>query len=169
MRRCVGTRLAIRRRHFRHEPGASRVTRHRFCGHNSLLCCSEPGRANAGTRDEPAGTRGRGSCESGFRQWGGTQHNSRCVWRTPKQIGATGAERSEHRRRRWSFMTAVPNEAKAHLGGVASSSDLHPRGARASAARITVRVSPMFQRPERSRSVGDGESSASPWESSRLC
>ena len=50
-------------------------------GHNSLLCLSEPGRANAGTRAEPAGTRCRGSCASGHRQWGGTQHNSRCVWR----------------------------------------------------------------------------------------
>lgn len=81
-----------------------------LCAQDAVMFHS-PGRANAGTRDEPAGTRCRGSCASGFRQRGGMKHNGSCAWRrTSKAL--LQARRNEHRQQCRSFMTAVPNEAR---------------------------------------------------------
>src|SRR5690349_20510083 len=64
------------------------------------------------------------------------------------------ARRDEHRQQCRSFVTASAERSASHLSGVASSdrSSFTRHAQRANAVRLSVRVSPMFLRPERSRS-----------------
>ena len=55
------------------------TTRTSFCGHKTMLCFIN--RAAGREHGEAAGTRCRGSCDSGCRQWGGMTHNISCVWK----------------------------------------------------------------------------------------
>jgi hypothetical protein len=72
---------------------------------------NSPGRANAGTRDEPAGTRRRGSCAAGFGD--GAEFNIMAIVSGDCPSKALPqARRHEHRQQCRSFMTAVPNEAR---------------------------------------------------------
>jgi hypothetical protein len=152
---AVRWRTARQRTTLRTDRSASRVTRHRFFGHNSLLCCSEPGsRMGRRARRETAGTRCRGSCAAGFGN-GEARNITAVVSGELSSKALPQARRNEHRKQCRCFMTAVPNEARLISAGSLRLLTLTATryAQRANEVRFTIRVSPMFQRSERSEAV----------------
>ena len=74
------------------------------------------GRQNAGTRDEPAGTKHRGSCAAGAGVGAKTNTMAIVSGDSPQQGIAPGAQRSEHRWRCRCFMPAGRTQRKQSSG-----------------------------------------------------